>query len=32
LLSYLLADEQKHDTLLAQLEDIKKGMSQASGG
>jgi uncharacterized protein YbcC (UPF0753/DUF2309 family) len=32
LLSYLLADEQKHDTLIGQLEEIKKGMSQSSGG
>jgi hypothetical protein len=32
LLSYLLADEQKHDTLISQLGDMKKGMSQASGG
>jgi bacterioferritin (cytochrome b1) len=32
LLNYLLADEQKHDTLLTQLEDIKKGMSRSSGG
>ena len=31
LLDYLLADEQKHDTLLVQLEEVKKGMSQASG-
>lgn len=31
LLGYLLADEQKHDTLLSQLGDVKKGMSQASG-
>jgi hypothetical protein len=32
LLDYLLADEQKHDTLLEQLGEVKKGMSQASGG
>jgi len=31
LLSYLLTDEEKHDTLLAYLEDVKKGMSRASG-
>jgi hypothetical protein len=32
LLDYLLADEEKHDTLLEQLGEIKKGMDQASGG
>ena len=32
LLDYLLTDEKKHDSLLGQLELIKKGMSQASGG
>jgi hypothetical protein len=32
LLDYLLADETKHDTLLEQLGEIKKGMSQSSGG
>jgi uncharacterized protein YbcC (UPF0753/DUF2309 family) len=32
LLGYLLADEQKHDTLISQLGDIKKGMSRVSGG
>jgi hypothetical protein len=31
LLDYLLTDEQKHDELLVQLEEIKKGMSRASG-
>ena len=32
LLDYLLADESKHDTLLEQLEQVKLGMSRASGG
>jgi hypothetical protein len=32
LLDYLLTDEEKHDTLLEQLGEIKKGMNQASGG
>jgi hypothetical protein len=32
LLEYLLVDEAKHDTLLGQLEHLKKGMSRASGG
>jgi hypothetical protein len=32
LLDYLLTDEEKHDTLLEQLGEIKKGMDQASGG
>jgi hypothetical protein len=32
LLDYLLADETKHDALLEQLGEIKKGMSRASGG
>jgi rubrerythrin len=32
LLDYLLRDETKHDSLLEQLNDVKKGMSQASGG
>ncbi len=32
LLGYLLTDESKHDTLLAQLNEIKKDMSRASGG
>jgi rubrerythrin len=32
LLEYLLADEKKHDGLLQKLNDVKKGMSQASGG
>jgi hypothetical protein len=31
-LDYLLTDEKKHEELLAQLEDVKKGMSRASGG
>jgi hypothetical protein len=31
LLSYLLADEAKHDTLLGYLEDVKKGMAGSSG-
>jgi len=32
LLSYLLTDESKHDSLLVQLNEIKKDMSRASGG
>ena len=32
LLSYLLIDEQKHDTLLQELSEIKKGMALTSGG
>jgi len=32
LLSYLLEDEKKHDGLLEQLEEVKVGMSKASGG
>jgi hypothetical protein len=32
LLDYLLTDESKHDTLLEQLEQVKQGMSRASGG
>ena len=32
LLTYLLEDEKKHDGLLAQLQDVKVGMSRASGG
>jgi hypothetical protein len=32
LLGYLLQDEKKHDSLIGQLEEVKKGMSQASGG
>ncbi len=31
LISYLLKDESKHDDLLMQLEDVKKGMSRSSG-
>ena len=31
LLDYLLADERKHDLLLANLEEIKAGMTRASG-
>lgn len=31
LLSYLLEDEKKHDGLLEQLEEIKVGMTKASG-
>ena len=31
LLNYLLADEEKHDTLLTQLAEVKKDMSRASG-
>lgn len=32
LLDYLLADEAKHDTLLTQLGEIKRGFSKSSGG
>jgi len=32
LLDYLLVDEAKHDTLLAQLDQLKQGMSGVSGG
>jgi hypothetical protein len=32
LLGYLLEDEKKHDSLIGQLEEVKKGMSQTSGG
>jgi len=32
LLEYLLADETKHDRLLEGLNEVKKGMSRASGG
>lgn len=32
LLQYLLIDEKKHDTILEQLGQIKKGMGKASGG
>jgi hypothetical protein len=32
LLDYLLRDEEKHDTLIGNLEEIKKEMSKASGG
>jgi hypothetical protein len=31
LLDYLLKDETKHDLLLTQLDELKKGMSRASG-
>jgi len=31
LLDYLLRDEQKHDTLLEALDEVKKGMSRSSG-
>jgi hypothetical protein len=31
LLDYLLTDEQKHDVLLAQFQEVKRGMSRASG-
>lgn len=31
LLDYLLKDETKHDVLLMQLDELKKGMSRASG-
>jgi hypothetical protein len=32
LLGYLLTDEAKHDSLLVQLNEIKKDMNRASGG
>jgi hypothetical protein len=32
LLDYLLSDESKHDRLLEQLEQVKRGMSRSSGG
>jgi hypothetical protein len=32
LLDYLITDEQKHDAILMQLDEIKQGMSRASGG
>jgi rubrerythrin len=32
LLSYLITDEKKHDSLLGELDNIKKGMTKASGG
>ena len=32
LLDYLITDETKHDGLLEQLGEIKKGMNKASGG
>jgi len=32
LLDYLLTDESKHDSLLVQLSELKKGMDRASGG
>jgi hypothetical protein len=32
LLQYLLEDEKKHDSLLSQLEEVKKGMTRVSGG
>jgi len=31
LLDYLLTDEAKHDALLAQLDEVKRGMTRASG-
>ncbi len=31
LLDYLLRDEEKHDTLLEALDEVKKGMSRSSG-
>jgi hypothetical protein len=31
LLGYLLEDERKHDSLIGQLEEVKKGMTRASG-
>ena len=31
LLDYLITDEQKHDALIGQLEDLKKDMTRASG-
>ena len=32
LFHYLITDEKKHDGLLNELNEVKKGMSQASGG
>ena len=32
LLGYLLEDEKKHDSLIGQLQEVKVGMSRASGG
>mgnify|MGYP003573737416 CR=1 FL=1 len=32
LFSYLLTDEKKHDTILNELDGLKRGMNQASGG
>ena len=32
LLSYLVTDEEKHDSLLEALDEIKVGMNKASGG
>jgi hypothetical protein len=32
LLDYLLTDEEKHDALLGQLEEVQRGMTRASGG
>jgi ribonucleotide reductase beta subunit family protein with ferritin-like domain len=32
LLDYLLTDEKKHDSLIEQLNEVKRGMNQASGG
>ena len=32
LFSYLITDEKKHDTILNELDSIKAGMSQSSGG
>jgi hypothetical protein len=32
LLSYLLADENKHDSLIEQLRELTRGMNAASGG
>jgi hypothetical protein len=31
LIDYLLIDEEKHESLLAHLDELKKGMSRASG-
>jgi len=31
MLDYLVTDERKHDSLIMQLEEIKKGMTRASG-
>ena len=31
MLDYLITDEKKHDSLIMQLDEIKKGMSRASG-